>query len=80
MAFNLAPITECQDRLQRDFTEFARLWSAVRESWKDERCRQFEQEHLQSVGPSLNRLSTSLQDFTDVVRKAEADLADPKEP
>ncbi len=76
MSFPLGRVTDCQDRLKRDFTEFARLWSAVREDWRDDRCRQFEKQHLSSVGPSLNRLAAELREFCDAVRRADSDLRD----
>ncbi len=76
MSFNLGRVTDCESRLQRDFVEFARLWTAVRDDWQDERCRQFEQEHLVSIGPSLNRFAAALRGFSDAVRKADRDLGD----
>jgi hypothetical protein len=76
MAFNLGRVTDCEGRLQRDFVEFVRLWSAVREDWLDERCRRFEQEHLSSLGPSMNRFTAALHEFSDSVRKADLALKD----
>lgn len=76
MAFNLGRIADCEGRLQRDFGEFARLWAAVRENWRDDRCRRFEQEHLSSLGPSMNRFAAALNEFTDAVRKADIALRD----
>ena len=58
MAFNLGRVIDCEGRLQRDFIEFARLWSDVKEDWLDDRCRRFEQEHLSTLGPSLSRFVT----------------------
>ena len=80
MSFNLGQVTDCEGRLQRDFAEFARLWSAVREDWLDERCRRFEQEHLSTLGPSLNRFVAELHDFCDKVRKADLALKDDQNP
>ena len=76
MSFNLGRVTDCEGRIQRDFVEFARLWSAVREDWLDDRCRRFERDHLSSLGPSLNRFSGQLHEFCDAVRKADLDLRD----
>ncbi|MEM1067421.1 MAG: hypothetical protein AAGG48_00115 [Planctomycetota bacterium] len=76
MSFNLGRITDFEGRLQRDYVEFARLWAAVKEDWLDDKCRKFEQTHLQSLGPSLNRFTGSLHEFCDAIRKAEADLRD----
>ena len=79
MSFNLGRVTDCEGRIQRDFTEFARLWSAVRQDWLDDRCRRFEQEHLSSLGPSLSRFTGTLHEFCDAVRKAERDLRDDRQ-
>lgn len=76
MSFNLGRITDFEGRLQRDYVEFARLWADVREDWLDEQCRKFEQQHLRSLGPSLNRFTATLHEFCDAVRKAERDLRD----
>lgn len=76
MAFNLGRVTDCQNRLQRDFIEFSRLWAEVRKDWADQRREQFERDHLTTIGPSLNRVSAALQDFSEAVRKAEKALDD----
>lgn len=80
MTFRLAPITDCQNRLKRDYVEFARSWAAVKEDWLDDRCRQFEKEHLSTLGPSLNRFAAALNEFSDAVRKAESALQDDRAP
>ena len=79
MAFNLGRVIDCEGRLQRDFIEFARLWSDVKEDWLDDRCRRFEQEHLSTIGPSLSRFAAALHEFTEVVRKAEVALKDDRQ-
>ena len=80
MTFRLAPLYDCQDRLKRDYIEFARAWSNAKQVWLDDRCRQFEQEHLNTLGPSLNRLRAALSEFSDAVRKAETALKDDQTP
>lgn len=76
MSFPLGRLTDCEGRLQRDFSEFARLWAQVREDWLDDRCRQFEKDHLSTLGPSLSRFAAALHELGDTVRKAEANLRD----
>jgi hypothetical protein len=71
-------LTDCEGRLQRDFSEFAKLWSRVRESWLDDRCRKFEKDHLSTIGPSLGRFTAALHEFTDALRKADMELRDDK--
>ncbi len=76
MAFNLGLLTDAENRFRRDFMDFSRLWASVKEDWRDDRCRRFEQEHLSTLGPSLNRFMAGLHEFTDTVRKADRVLAD----
>ncbi len=80
MTFRLGPIADCQSRLKRDYSEFARAWAAVKEDWLDDRSRQFEQQHLTTLGPSLNRFAAALQELGDTVRKAESALKDDQAP
>lgn len=76
MSFQLGRVTDCQNRLKSDFIEFARLWAEVGEDWQDERRERFEKEHLSTLGPSLNRFSAALEDFSDAIRKADRALQD----
>lgn len=76
MSFNLGRLSDGENRLRRDFVELSRLWLAVREDWLDQRCAKFENDHLTTIGPSLNRLSGSLTQFCEAVRKAEHALKD----
>ena len=79
MALNLGLLTDAENRFRHDFVEFAKLWADVKQDWQDDRCRRFEQEHLSSLGPSLNRFTAALNEFTDKVRKADRMLADENE-
>ena len=76
MAIKLGPVQDAENRIKRDFVEFSRLWSDVREDWLDDRCRKFEQQHLTTLGPSLSRLSSAMQEFCDVIRRADEALKD----
>ena len=76
MAFNLGPLYDAEGRFQRDFVEFSKLWKATREQWRDQQCEKFGREHLSSLGPSLNRFCSALQEFCDDVRKADRELTD----
>lgn len=80
MSFNLGRVTDAESRLRRDFTEFSRLWQAVRADWLDARRERFEHEHLSSLGPSLNRFAAALHEFCDTVRKADRALEDDRQP
>ena len=80
MAMNLGPLYEAEQRFQRDFIEFSRLWASVREKWRDQQCERFQREHLSTLGPSLNRFSASLREFCEQVRKADRALEDEERP
>ncbi len=76
MTIKLGPVQDAENRIKRDFVEFSRLWSDVREDWLDDRCRKFEQQHLTTLGPSLSRLSSAMQEFCAVIRRADEALKD----
>ena len=76
-AFNTGRFYDCENRFQRDFVEFCRLWTDTKADWADSRRGQFEREHLSSVGPSLSRLTTALHEFSSAIDMANRDLDDP---
>ena len=76
MRFNLGQTTDAENRIKRDFLEFSRLWQEVKQDWSDDRSRQFERDHLTSLGPCLSRFAAQLSEFTDAVRKADRTLRD----
>ena len=73
---NTAPLTDAQTRFRKDFHDFARPWQESKQVWKDDRARQFEQEHLGSLGPSLSRFTATLAEFTEALRKAQTAIND----
>ncbi len=79
MAMQIGRLTDAENRFKRDFIEFAKLWAEVKDDWRDERCRKFEQEHLATLGPSLNRFTVAMSEFAGKVRKADRELADEQE-
>ncbi len=76
MSFQFGTLTDAENRFKRDFIEFARLWADVKEDWRDDRCRRFEQQHLTTLGPSLNRFTAGLNEFTNKIRQADRLLQD----
>jgi len=74
--FNLAPLNDAQARFRRDFTELARLWQETKQDWRDDKARQFEQEHLAAIGPSLTRFDSQLSELIETLRKAQAAVSD----
>ncbi|MEM6365024.1 MAG: hypothetical protein AAF745_11390, partial [Planctomycetota bacterium] len=76
---NLGPLVDAQSRFQRQFQDFAKLWQTAKKQWRDDRARQFEQERLAALGPSLSRFATSLAELTDELRKSQVAVADPRQ-
>lgn len=75
---NLAQLTDCENRFQRDFVQFARLWNDTEKDWADVRRDRFQREHLSSIGPSLNRLTAAIHEFASAIHAADLELNDPK--
>ena len=74
--FNLAPLVDAQGRFRREFTELARLWQETKQEWRDEKARQFEQDHLAPLTPSLTRFDSQLSEFIETLRKAQSAVSD----
>ncbi|MEM9366416.1 MAG: hypothetical protein AAGD07_10505 [Planctomycetota bacterium] len=73
----LGPVYEAQSHLRHEFQDFAKVWQTTRASWRDEPARQFEQQSLAPLGPTLNRVSAAIDAFVDAVRASEKALQDP---
>jgi hypothetical protein len=69
-------IEDGNSRLQRSFLDFSKAWRESGDSWQDNRRNQFESRHLSTIGPSLQRLSSSLRLLADSIAKAEKELND----
>ncbi len=73
---NTAPVIDAQNRFRQDFSDFARLWQETKQDWRDEKARQFEQEFLSPLAPSLTRFSVALAEFTKILRQSQTAIAD----
>jgi hypothetical protein len=76
MNSEIGPLIDAQSRLRSGFKSLAEVWAAVKEDWRDGRRDRFEREYLVTLGPSLSRLSTSLDELRDLVAKSQRELAD----
>ena len=74
--FNVAPLLDAQNRFRHEFSDFARLWQATKEDWRDDRSERFEREHLAPLGPSLTRFASSLGEFLEMLQKSQVEIAD----
>jgi len=73
---NLSPIIDAQNQLCQQFKAFTECWAATKEDWRDAKREQFERDHLQQLGPSLARLSAALDQWRDLVVRADRELAE----
>lgn len=76
MNFRLGKVTDCENRIQRDFIEFAKAWRETKEHWADTRRDQFERERLAELGPALTRFAAEVHNFSETITKANRDLRD----
>jgi len=76
MSTPLGPLDDGQSRLRSGFKTLAETWAVVKEDWRDGRREQFERERLLALGPSLTRISNSLDNLRDCIVKADRELAD----
>lgn len=63
-------------RLQKSFSDFSKVWCNAGDAWRDDRHRQFEQQHLSTIGPSLQRFSSTLSQLSESVSRAQKELRD----
>lgn len=73
---NIAPLIDAQARFRREFNDFSRLWQDTQQDWRDDRRRQFERDHLASLGPSLSRFTSMLAEFTETLHAAQTAVND----
>lgn len=78
-SFALGMLYESQNRIRQEFLDFAEQWNTTREGWRDEPARKFQEESLGRLEPTLNRVSGSLAAFAEVIRHADAAVADPEQ-
>jgi hypothetical protein len=76
----MGQLIDCENRGRRYWSDFTKLWARVKEGWRDQRCQQFEREHLAELPAALNRLAAASQEMQETLRRTERDLADPDRP
>lgn len=77
--FPMGPLNESQTRVRQEFLDFVEQWQRTKEDWRDEPARQFEEQALGGLAPTLTRVSAAMQTFSDEVRAADQALSDPDE-
>lgn len=78
-AFGTGSLQETQNQLRHEFNEFVHQWQQTKSVWKDEPARQFEEQCLADLAPTLNRVSGAIQSLVEAVHQADRLLDDPDE-
>ena len=76
-SFPMGPLYESQARVRQEFLDFVEQWQRTKDDWRDEPARQFEEQSLGGLAPTLTRASAAMQTLSDEIRAADAALADP---
>lgn len=76
-SFAMGSLYESQTRVRQEFLDFVEQWQRTKEKWQDEPARQFEEQSLNTLGPTLTRVSGAMQTFSEEIRRADHALADP---
>lgn len=76
-SFPMGSIYESQTRVRQEFLDFVEQWQRTKEDWRDEPARQFEEQYLGTMAPTLTRVSGAMQTFAEEIRKADQSLSDP---
>lgn len=69
-------LLDAENRLRRDWQNFASVWQSTAETWKDARRRQFENEQLKELPGVLSRTNAEVAQFRELVTKAAKALSD----
>jgi hypothetical protein len=54
-------------RLAEAFSDLKERWEEVREVWRDEACKQFEEQHLKPIPRHVQQLVTATQQLSQAV-------------
>ena len=69
-------LLDAENRLRRDWQNFAAVWQATAETWKDGRRSQFENEQLKELPGVLSRTNAEIAQFRELITKAAKALSD----
>lgn len=69
-------LLDAENRLRRDWQNFASVWQSTAETWKDARRSQFENEQLKELPGVLSRTNAEVAQFRELVTKAAKALSD----
>lgn len=72
----ISALLDCENRMRRDWQVFADCWQGTTDSWRDDRRRRFEEDHLRELPAALSRAQAELTQFGDALQSAMRALED----
>ncbi len=72
----IGALHDTENRLRRDWQEFATVWQQTAETWKDQRRREFEDQHLRELPGVLSRCNAEMNEFRETLLRAMHALSD----
>ena len=66
-------------RVQRTSAQLKEKWLATRTHWRDQAARDFEKNFLQELAPQISLVVGAVDEFAELMERAEKALADPDE-
>ena len=63
-------------QLSHAAVDLNQCWTQVKEHWKDDNGRQFEESHLAPISPQMQQLIAAVQNLAQSVAKAVSELED----
>ena len=64
------------NRLQRETRTLQERWTQTKESWKDQRCREFEETYLEPLLPTLKLTLAAIHELQELVQSLEQECGD----
>ena len=61
-------------RLQKSTTRLKERWLDAKQHWQDGNAKQFQEEHLQPLGPQITLAAAAIHRLSEVLEKAEREL------
>lgn len=64
-------------RMKRSTSLLKEKWLQTQAHWKDRASQDFQKNFLQDLGPQITLVVAAVQEFAELLEKAEKDLIDP---
>lgn len=68
-------LTTGRAKIKQSYEQLALKWEEVRDGWKDEAARVFEEQHLEAIEPDVQAALRSIDRLSAVLSQMESDCA-----